>query len=84
MNKSPFIVYVLPVILSVSLGTFVMAEALNDGQREFDMWQFDNTGISSSIQQGNGLSIIGLEKTYSTCYTKSLYIKTKIKYRFIT
>ena len=66
MNKSPFIVYVLPVILSVSLGTFVMAEALNDGQREFDMWQFDNTGISSSIQQGDGLSTIGLEKTYST------------------
>ena len=62
MTKSPFIVYILPVILSISLGTIVMAEALNNSERELNMWQFD-TSSSSDLQE---LSIIGLEKTYST------------------
>ena len=62
MTKSPFFVYILPIILSVSLGTLVMAEALNDPERELNMWQSD--GVTS--QQQEQLSIIGLEKTYST------------------
>ena len=62
MTKSPFFVYILPIILSISLGTLVMAEALNDPERELNMWQFD--GVTSPQQEQ--LSIIGLEKTYST------------------
>ena len=77
MNKSPFIVYILPIILSVSLGTFVMAEALNDGQREFDMWQFGD-GLTT-IQQGNDLAIIGLEKTYSISEKVKFEIKVNNK-----
>ena len=61
MTKSPFIVYILPVILSISLGTLVMAEALNDSERELNMWQF-NDDLPSS---GEELSLIGLEKNYS-------------------
>jgi|TARA_B100000959_G_scaffold57096_1_gene59588 hypothetical protein len=61
MTKSPFIVYILPIILSVSLGTIVMAEALNDSERELNMWQFD--GNTASTEQE--LSLIGLEKSYS-------------------
>ena len=61
MTKSPFIVYILPIILSVSLGTVVMAEALNDSERELNMWQFDGN-IASTEQE---LSLIGLEKSYS-------------------
>ena len=64
MTKTPFIVYVLPIILSVSLGTLVMAEALNDPKRELNMWQF-GSGISST-QQSQEIGVIGLEKTYST------------------
>ena len=63
MTKSPFIVYILPVILSISLGTLVMAEALNDSERELNMWQSDST--ISTIQQEGKLTIIGLEKVYS-------------------
>ena len=63
MTKSPFIVYILPIILSVSLGTLVMAEALNDPARELNMWQSDST-ISTTHQEGK-LTIIGLEKVYS-------------------
>ena len=63
MTKSPFIVYILPIILSVSLGTLVMAEALNDPDRELNMWQFDS---SKSIIQKGELIISGLDTTYST------------------
>ena len=63
MTKSPFIVYILPIILSVSLGTLVMAEALNDPERELNMWQSDST--ITTIQQEGKLTIIGLEKVYS-------------------
>ena len=38
-----------------------MAEALNDSERELNMWQFDGN-IASTEQE---LSLIGLEKTYS-------------------
>ena len=62
MTKSPFIVYILPIILSVSLGAVVMAEALNNSERELNMWQFGD-GSSSDRKD---LSIIGLDKTYST------------------
>ena len=62
MTKSPFIVYILPIILSVSLGAIVMAEALNNSERELNMWQFGD-GSSSDRKD---LSIIGLDKTYST------------------
>ena len=63
MTKSPFIVYLLPIIISVSLGTLVMAEALNDPERELNMWQFDST--TNTLQQEEKLTIIGLEKIYS-------------------
>ena len=75
MTKSPFIVYILPIILSISLGTFVMAEALNDPERELDMWQFDPT--TSSTKQGtHELDIIGLEKSYSV--SEPIQFKIKI------
>ena len=72
MTKSPFIVYILPIILSVSLGALVMAEALKDPERELNMWQFE--GATSLKQQGQ-LSIIGLEKNYSTSDQIQLEIK---------
>ena len=72
MTKSPFIVYFLPIILSVSLGTFVMAEALNDSERQLNMWQFGSMSESSS----NKLSIIGLEKNYSV--SDNIQFKIKI------
>ena len=82
MTKSPFIVYILPIILSVSLGAVVMVEALNDPERELNMWQFD--GDTGSLDDtcdffndcDTGLSIIGLEKTYST--SDQIEFKTQV------
>lgn len=61
MSKSPFLVYVLPIILSVGLGTLVMAEALNDSERELDMWQI---GVANNISTQT-IQLIGLEAKYS-------------------
>ena len=61
MSKSPFLVYVLPIILSVGLGTLVMAEALNDSERELNMWQI---GVTNSISTQT-IQLIGLETEYS-------------------
>ncbi len=72
MTKSPFIVYILPIILSVSLGTLVMAEALNDPDRELNMWQFDS---SKSIIQKGELIISGLDTIYSTSDSIKFEIK---------
>ena len=55
-----------------SLGALVMAEALKDPERELNMWQFE--GATSLKQQGQ-LSIIGLEKNYSTSDQIQLEIK---------
>ena len=74
MTKSPFFVYILPIILSVTLGAFVMAEALNDPERELNMWQFDE--ISSPTQGEKGLEIIGLDENYSVL--DSIEFKVKI------
>jgi len=52
-----------------------MAEALNDPERELDMWQFDPT--TSSTKQGtHELDIIGLEKSYSV--SEPIQFKIKI------
>ena len=45
---STFIIYLLPIVLSVSLGTAVMAETLSDSERELNFLQFGGEGYISS------------------------------------
>jgi len=59
-----FVVFLLPVILSLLFGTLVMAEVLKDPERELNMMQFDFSGVSEV--SSDSLAIIGLEKEYST------------------
>ena len=48
-KSSIFLIYLLPIVLSVSLGTAVMAETLSDSERELNFLQFGGEGhISSS------------------------------------
>jgi len=58
VKASAFVIYVLPIILSVSLGTAVMAETLNSSDRELNFLQFGDKSHSSSSTQE--FSIIGL------------------------
>ena len=59
VKASAFIIYILPIVLSVSLGTAVMAETLNSADRELNFLQFGGEGYSSSKSE---ISLVG----YST------------------
>ena len=72
-TKTPFVVYVLPIILSVGLGTLVMAEALNDSDRTLNMWQFSESDYDKSSTKT--IQIIGLKSDYSVSEPIEFYIK---------
>jgi len=57
IKPSAFVIYILPIILSVSLGTAVMAETLNSPDRELNFAQFDGEGHSYSSK--SEISLIG-------------------------
>ena len=72
-TKTPFVVYVLPIILSVGLGAVVMAEALNNSDRTLNMWQFNQSGISEVSTET--IQVIGLQTQYTTSESVDLQIK---------
>ena len=72
-SKTPFVVYVLPIILSVGLGAVVMAEALNNSDRTLNMWQFNQSGISEVSTET--IQVIGLHTQYTTSESVDLQIK---------
>ena len=57
VKSSAFVIYVLPIILSVSLGTAVMAETLSSPDRELNFAQFGGDGHTSSSK--SEISLIG-------------------------
>ncbi len=48
VKASAFVIYILPIVLSVSLGTAVMAETLGSSDRELNFLQFGGEEYSSS------------------------------------
>ena len=67
-----FVVFILPIIFSVIVGSIVMADTLQKPDRELNMWPMSNSETShdSSIQ------IIGLSAQYSL--SESIEIKVKV------
>jgi hypothetical protein len=57
VKPSAFVIYVLPIVLSVSLGTAVMAETLSSPDRELNFLQFGGEGYTSSSK--NAISLVG-------------------------
>ena len=57
VKPSAFVIYVLPIVLSVSLGTAVMAETLSNPDRELNFLQFGGEGYTSSSK--SGISLVG-------------------------
>ena len=57
VKASAFVIYVLPIVLSVSLGTAVMAETLSSSDRELKLLQFG--GESYSITKDE-INLVGL------------------------
>ena len=73
-TKRVFIVYVLPVIFSIILGSAVLSDILQKPDRELNMWpmSFSEGGTSHS----SPMEIIGLSKQYTT--TEPVKIQVKI------
>jgi len=62
-TKSVFAVYVLPIICSVALGTFVMADALQSPERELNMLQFGGSDTEFTFSSGS-IVFVGLDSEY--------------------
>ena len=74
MGKTPFVVYVLPVILSVGLGALVMAEALNEPDRSLNMGQFTGSEYADKVTTDR-IQIIGLESQFDVSEPIEFQIK---------
>ena len=72
VKASAFVIYILPIVLSVSLGTAVMAETLSDSDRELNFLQFGGEYTSSSKTD---IRLIG----YSSEITQNSNLEFSIK-----
>ncbi len=82
-SKRVFIVFVLPVILSIIFGAAVLSDVLQKPDRELNMWPMSNlegsgTSHSAPIEglDTSPIEIIGLSKQYST--TEPVEIQVKV------
>jgi len=66
VKSSAFVVYILPIVLSVSLGTAVMAETLSSSDRDLNLLQFGDKSYSSSSITGTSLIGFNNEITQNT------------------
>jgi hypothetical protein len=73
-TKRVFVVFVLPVIFSIIIGSVVMAGILEQPDRELNMWPMSFSGDGSS--HNAPIEILGLSKQYST--TQPVEIQVKI------
>ena len=65
MRSLVFFVFIFPIIISLFLGTYVMAEVLQEPNRSLQMWNF-KFSEGGEIFQSNELKIVGLLSKYST------------------
>ena len=73
-SKRVFIVFVLPVILSIIIGSAVLYDVLQKPGRELNMWPMSNSeGVDT---HSSPIEIIGLSKQYST--TEPVEIQVKV------
>ncbi len=74
-SKRVFIVFVLPVILSIIIGSAVLSDVLQKPGRELNMWPMSNSeGVV--ISHISPIEIIGLSKQYTT--TEPVEIQVKV------
>jgi hypothetical protein len=72
VTRRVFIVFILPIIFSIIVGSAVLSDVLQQPDRELNMWpmSYSEGGSHSSIE------IIGLSKQYTT--TEPVEIQVKI------
>lgn len=67
-----YVVFVLPIVLSIAFGTVVMADVLQSPDRELNMWPMGNSEI---MKNDEDISIIGLENQYSVSSPVQIQVK---------
>lgn len=65
-----YVVFILPVVLSVAFGSIVMADVLQSPDREISMWR-----VGSTTTHDKSINIIGLEKQYLTSTPVEIQVK---------
>ena len=71
-TKLVYVVFVLPIVISIAFGTVVMADVLQSPDRELNMWPMGNHNIMTNDES---ISIIGLEKQYSISTPIQIQVK---------
>jgi hypothetical protein len=56
-----YVVFILPIVLSIAFGSAVMADVLQSPDRELNMWRI---GSTNTMSHDKSIKIIGLEKQY--------------------
>lgn len=65
-KSTAFIVFILPVILSLAFGSYVMADVLKEPGRQLDMWNFErHDGGGLHDTSDDSIEIRGLQKEYA-------------------
>jgi hypothetical protein len=67
-----YVVFLLPIVLSVAFGTIVMADVLQSTDRELNMCPMSNSDI---VHNNKSITIIGLEKQYSISTPIQIQVK---------
>ena len=68
-----FIVFILPIIFSILVGSVVMVDTLQKPDRELNMWPMSNSESSNS--HGSSIEIIGLSSQYSISEPVEIEVK---------
>ncbi|RZD39073.1 MAG: hypothetical protein CXT78_14300 [Thaumarchaeota archaeon] len=69
-----FVVFILPIIFSVIVGSIVMADILQKPDRELNMWPMSDSEIHAS--NDSSIQLIGLSSQYAP--SENVEIKVKI------
>ncbi len=72
VSSKIFVVFVLPVIITVIFGSAVMANILQEPDRELNMWPMS---FSDGVSSHNSIEIIGLSNQYSVSEPVEITIK---------
>ena len=56
-----YVVFILPIVLSIAFGSVVMADVLQSSDRELNMWR---VGPTNALTHDKSIQIIGLETQY--------------------
>jgi hypothetical protein len=73
VTRLVYVVFILPIILSITFGSIVLADVLQEPGRELNMWP--NGSTNRPISTAMSIEIIGLEKQYTTSNPVQIQVK---------